>query len=379
MKILILRDDISKSLTLAEQISEFEFDVIYADEKDDYYQKYIEVKPDIVISDFDLNLVKQIRKNDKDTAIVVLVKSNDPEYILDSVSLDVRFFVEPLDNDYLRKLLESFMLVFENRCSVNGDSKLLQEYKKVVDASSIVSKTNKKGIITFVNDEFCKISGYDRSELIGKNHNIVRHPNMPSEAFANLWDTIKSKKIWKGVVENLKKDGSSYFVKATIIPVLDESNEIVEFIGLREDITDLMEKEKEIERLNAKNLKTVADKALSIKTSQLIESIPVPLVSIDKDDNILQYNEEFYELFDIDSANEFLTNLNNSSANIQDIVEFNSCEEDEEALFDWKEEAIAFSDPVEVSFKYENSGRKFSLRIKDNEEENFIVAFQEES
>jgi PAS domain S-box-containing protein len=313
---------------------------------------------------------------------VLLAKQNKPEYLLASAQLDVKFFTEPLNDRYVRKLLESFMWECENRSEMSRDSKLLEEYKKVVDASSIVSKTNTKGIITFVNDEFCKIAGYSKEELLGKNHNIVRHPNMPSAAFEDLWTTIKAKKIWKGVVENLKKDGGSYFVKATIVPVLDESNNIVEFIGLREDITDLMEKEKEIERLNAQNLKTVADKAFSIKTSQLLESIPTPLVSIDKDNNILQYNDEFHELFSIDTANEFLTNLSDNRANMSEIINFEKDvdeQEAEEELLDWKDEMIAFGDNLEVEFKHENSGRKFSLRIKEDQENNFIVAFAEES
>jgi PAS domain S-box-containing protein len=382
MKILIINQDASKRLTLVDQISSLGFDIESATNAEDGYQKYLEISPNLLIADVNLELAERIRDYDADTGIVLLAKQNKPEYLLASAQLDVKFFTEPLNDSYVRKLLESFMWECENRSEMSRDSKLLEEYKKVVDASSIVSKTNTKGIITFVNDEFCKIAGYSKEELLGKNHNIVRHPNMPSAAFEDLWTTIKAKKIWKGVVENLKKDGGSYFVKATIVPVLDESNNIVEFIGLREDITDLMEKEKEIERLNAQNLKTVADKAFSIKTSQLLESIPTPLVSIDKDNNILQYNDEFHELFSIDTANEFLTNLSDNRANMSEIINFEKDvdeQEAEEELLDWKDEMIAFGDNLEVEFKHENSGRKFSLRIKEDQENNFIVAFAEES
>ncbi len=255
--------------------------------------------------------------------------------------------------------------------SIN-DSKLLKEYKKVVDAAAIVSKTNTKGIITYINDEFCTISGFTREELIGKSHNIVRHPNMPSSAFKDLWSTIRSKKIWKGIVENLKKDGNSYFVKATIVPVLDEDDNIVEFIGLREDITELIEKEKELERLNGKNLKAVTDKAFSLNTKQILDSIPLPLISIDKNDNILEYNDDFFNLFDIDRANNFLTNLANSCANIEEIIEL---DKDANCLFDWKDELIVFDENYDTSFKNESSERKFSLRLKENKENTFIVAF----
>lgn len=258
-----------------------------------------------------------------------------------------------------------------NTANIN-DSKLLKEYKKVVDASAIVSKTDTKGIITYINDEFCKISGFKREELIGKPHNVVRHPNMPSSAFKDLWSTIKSKKIWKGIVENLKKDGGSYFVKATIVPVLDEDDNIVEFIGLREDITELIEKSREIEILNGKNLKEVTDKAFSLNTKQILKSIPLPLISIDKNNNILHYNDEFFDLFDIDRANDFLTNLTNSCANIEEIIEL---DRDADCLLDWKDELIAFDENYDVSLKNESSGRRFSLRLKEDKESTFIIAF----
>ena len=66
-----------------------------------------------------------------------------------------------------------------------------ERYQKAIEKNNIVSKTDLSGIITFVNDEFCKISGYTRDELIGKNHNIVRHPDVPNKLFEILWQTIK--------------------------------------------------------------------------------------------------------------------------------------------------------------------------------------------
>ena len=118
--------------------------------------------------------------------------------------------------------------------------KLLQEYKDAVDDSSILSKTDKNGIITYVNTKFCEISGYLKEDLIGKPQNIVRHPHMPKEIFADLWFTIKElKQTWRGEIKNLKKDGSYYWVEATIKPILDNNGDIVEFIGLRTDITGL--------------------------------------------------------------------------------------------------------------------------------------------
>ncbi len=123
---------------------------------------------------------------------------------------------------------------------------LLEEFRKALDESSIVSKTDKRGIITYVNDNFCEISGYRREELIGQSHNIIRHPNTKKEFFKTLWRKVMNKVVFKGVIENKKKNGDSYFVDTTIVPILDKNDEIVEFIGIRNDLTEVFEKDKVI-------------------------------------------------------------------------------------------------------------------------------------
>ena len=85
---------------------------------------------------------------------------------------------------------------------------------------SIVTRTDAKGIITDANEDFCRISGFSRDELIGKNHNLVRHPDMPPEAFADLWRTLKSGLPWVGLVKNRCKNGDYYWVKAHVAPIM---------------------------------------------------------------------------------------------------------------------------------------------------------------
>jgi PAS domain S-box-containing protein len=131
------------------------------------------------------------------------------------------------------------------------------QYREAIENSNIVSKTDIYGIITFVNDEFCKISGYTRGELIGRDHNIVRHPDVPNSTFEKLWDTILTKRTHKTLVKNLTKEGSTFYVNTTITPILNEEGEIEEFIAIRYDVTQevelklaLEEKEKELRQLN---------------------------------------------------------------------------------------------------------------------------------
>jgi len=107
----------------------------------------------------------------------------------------------------------------------------------------IVSKTDLKGIITYANTPFCKLSGYSKEELIGKPHNIVRHPDMPKAAFKDMWETIEKGKKWKGIVKNLRKDGKYYWVEAFIQPIYDDEGNKIGYISARRPIPDI-EKEK---------------------------------------------------------------------------------------------------------------------------------------
>ena len=100
------------------------------------------------------------------------------------------------------------------------------------DHDVLVSKTNLKGTITFCNKEFIEISGYSEQELIGKNHNLVRHPDMPPAAFQDLWETVKAGRPWKGIVKNRCKNGDFYWVKASVTPIWDEGH-IVEYMSVR--------------------------------------------------------------------------------------------------------------------------------------------------
>jgi methyl-accepting chemotaxis protein/aerotaxis receptor len=100
------------------------------------------------------------------------------------------------------------------------------------ESDVIVSKTDTKGIITYANDTFVKISGFSREELVGKNHNMVRHPDMPPLAFADLWQTIQSGYAWRGIVKNRTKNGDHYWVRATVSPIIENGN-IVGYLSLR--------------------------------------------------------------------------------------------------------------------------------------------------
>ncbi|MBU0720511.1 EAL domain-containing protein [bacterium] len=109
-----------------------------------------------------------------------------------------------------------------------------------MDLSNNITITDKKGIISYVNEKFCVLSGYKEEELVGKPHSIVRHPDMPKSFFKNMWSTILNKQVWQGIIKNRRKDGSNFYIETTIAPILDNKGQIVEFISIKTDITSLI-------------------------------------------------------------------------------------------------------------------------------------------
>lgn len=88
----------------------------------------------------------------------------------------------------------------------------------LAETDSIVTKTDLKGIITYANEDFIQISGFTKEELLGSSHNIIRHPDMPAEAFEDLWKSMKASRPWTGVVKNRCKNGDFYWVLANVTP-----------------------------------------------------------------------------------------------------------------------------------------------------------------
>jgi len=239
-------------------LEEFFGDIYIGVDGKDGYEKFVENYEDIDLIITDINMpnmngIEMIEKikesNLKEIPVLVLSAHNEVDYFINSIKVGINgYLLKPIDIEQFVASLCQISQTIKLSRELQKKTSLLEQYQHIVDHSSIVSKSDPRGIITYVNDKFCQISKFSKDELIGKNHNIVRHPDMSKEVFKELWHTVKNKKkIWKGVIKNKAKDGSFYYVDATVGPVLDKNGNIQEYIALRNIITDIMDPKKRLQ------------------------------------------------------------------------------------------------------------------------------------
>ena len=228
--------------------------VIFAVDGNDGLHKLQDNNIDLIITDINmpnlngLDMCKEIRKIDNDIAIVIISAHSEYSFFLDSIDLGINgYLFKPLSTKQLALVLKRIVQRTKYLYEAKKNLHFLKIYKEASNFSSIVTKTDLKGIITYANDAFCEISGYSRAELIGKNHNIVRHPDNQKEIYDDIWKTIsQDRKVWQGMLRNKTKDSKSYYVDSTIIPIIDQNGKTIEYISLRHDVTDIMNPSKQL-------------------------------------------------------------------------------------------------------------------------------------
>ena len=150
---------------------------------------------------------------------------------------------------------------------INNYNEKMKEYLHLIDNNFLSSSSDKDGNITKVSEALCRTTGYSKEELIGKNHNIFRHKDIPNRVFKEMWETILSGKEWRGDIKNLNKDGSYYWADSKITPIFKKDGSIKGFNALRFDITD----RKKLKELSITDSLTQVSNRLHLDTNYSME------------------------------------------------------------------------------------------------------------
>ncbi len=286
LKVLYVEDNEEARVSTIYLLEKIFNTIVVAVDGSEGLKKYKQDNFDLVISDINMpnlsgvEMSKAIFEQNIDQSIIIISAHNESDMLTELINIGVEYFMQkPIDfENFMQVLGKCIKRVNEKKAyeaNVKKIERLNKENKNLIenfDKYVIASRTDTKGIITYASKEFCKISGYKESELIGKPHNIVRHPDMPKEAFKELWESIKAGDTWIGEVKNLKKDGGVYWVKATISPSYDlETGELLGYNAIREDITH----QKEVLSLSKKIndlLNNAGEGFLSFDSNLIIEN-----------------------------------------------------------------------------------------------------------
>ncbi|AXX92374.1 hypothetical protein CPU12_06845 [Malaciobacter molluscorum LMG 25693] len=206
--------------------------------------------------------------------IILLIDSNNLNLIESSHKYKIsNYLLKPINFDSFINLFTIMKKQIEQKKQKDTKIKELNIYKNILDKQNLISETDLKGNITYVNDIFCKVSGYSKDELIGKSHSIIRHPSNSSKIYENLWETIKSGNVWKGKLKNISKEGNVYYVKSYISPIFNDDGEIIKYIGSKYLVTK-EEEEKQILKkfiLQQKSQKIKQENELEQKYQNMME------------------------------------------------------------------------------------------------------------
>ena len=186
-----------------------------------------------------VELIQEIRKIDWEIPILPVVALDNLAVLPQIIKLKIAdYLFKPLQIITAVKIFNSKIEELNHLEIVEKQQHELTQFKNILVNQTLVSEADLTGKITYANDLFCEISGYSRDELIGQPHNIIRHPDVSPKIYTDLWETIQNGNVWVGKIKNKAKNGSDYFVKATVFPIFDSKGEIFKYMSSRYLITD---------------------------------------------------------------------------------------------------------------------------------------------
>jgi PAS domain S-box-containing protein len=249
------------------------------------------IRPELILLDINmfecsgLELASVIRQQEKFTGVSIIFLSSDASLDRKLVAMDTG------GDDFLSKPIDPNLLVTTvisrvdrartlNNMATNllATTRELENQHSALDKHAIVSITDVNGIISYVNDQFCEISGYSRDELIGNNHNILKSDYHVAAFYKGIWKTLNNKEIWQGEICNRNKRGEEYWVYTTIVPFVDDQLTPYQYVSVHNDITSQVLAQKTL--MEDRDTAVNASQAKSDFLSRISHELRTPLNAI---------------------------------------------------------------------------------------------------
>ena len=347
LRVLYVEDDVS----LREEVSIFLSDIFehvdLAENGQEGLDKLSQEKYHIVITDIrmpvmdGIEMIEVIKKLYPEQAVLVTSAHNEIEYLVKLINLGVdNFITKPLRSEQIFKVLHKIVehihhkkelqryredlesanaklkrLTEVQSRTLDLKSSILKSYQEALNQACIVSLTDTEGIIKEVNDNFCQSTGYTKEDLVGKRHNIISSPLTDKAIFKTLWETITAKKMWQGYIINQTKSLTPLYHYTTVVPILNSQGEIIEFVGIIQDLTKLHKAQETMAKENV-------EQALCLKNSELLRHIPFPSALISKELTFSLFNKSFETLLLSHSDETLLSKLTSHALLLKEVVTF---------------------------------------------------------
>lgn len=246
LRVLYIEDDRATREELAEILAYWVKALDVAADGQTGLALYNNKRHDLVVTDIQMPIMgglamsEEIRRIAPRQPIIVLSAYNDVEFLFRSIELGIsQYITKPVNVEKLLGKMAEIAEVLQAKQEQQRNRRLLEQYRHLVDASAIVSKYDPQGRITYVNDRFCELSGYEQHALLGSEIRRMHHPDEPKDVAGKIWQSVLDGNKWSGIVKNQSRSGAMYVVDSSLVPILNEHHHVEEIVRLDVDITDV--------------------------------------------------------------------------------------------------------------------------------------------
>ncbi len=276
LTLLYVEDDDNVRNELKKLLSSF-FNKIYTahDGKEGlslYSEKKDEI--DIIIADINMpkltgiEMLEEIRKLNKSIPVIFTTAYSDTKFLVDSIKLKVfEYIIKPIDIRLLMSVLGELATILYHEFLLKQQNKELKKYKDIIYNNNIVIRTNKNLKISFVNDLFIKITGFDKKELIGKDLFYLKHKDLDEEIYKKIYNNVFNNKQWNGVLKNITKDGNYYIANSSVITTFDDTGVMTGCLMIQKDETKEALKRREVQTSLIRDKSEIFKKSKETTTS----------------------------------------------------------------------------------------------------------------